>query len=156
MDLKTFVAESISQICSGIIEAQKKAEETGAIVSPRVNYFTQWGTYVTKSENPIHTAALIHFDVALSATDSLGSEKKGEKHAILEVMNVRVEAGFSSGNEAAARQEMASVSRIQFDVPVIWPPASADAVLNTDQESSPPQKTRQRSSLYENRRPQRW
>ena len=156
MDLKTFVAESISQICSGIIEAQKQTEETGAIVSPRVNYSTQWGTFGTRSEKPIHTAAMIHFDVAVSATDSSGAEKKGEKHAILEVMRVRVEAGFSSGNESAARQEMASVSRIQFDVPIIWPPASADAVLNIDQESSLPQRTRQRSPLYENRRPPRW
>lgn len=148
MDLKTFVAESISQICSGIIEAQKQTEETGAIVSPRCNFSSDGSTVITDTQGHIVTTSMIHFDVALSVTNSSGSEKDGSKHGRLQIADFKLEAGFSSGNGSTAKQEMESVSRMKFDIPIVWPMASADAVLNLGKVDSRPKKTIQHSLLY--------
>lgn len=148
MDLKTFVAESISQICSGIIDAQKQTENTGAIVSPRCNFSQDGNPLIAETGGHVVTASMIHFDVALSVTNSSGTEKNGNKHGKLQIADFKIEAGFSSGNESTAKQEMESISRMKFDIPIVWPMASADTVLNLGHEVPRPKKTIQHSLLY--------
>lgn len=108
MDLKTFVAESIKQIAEGIKEAQNA--DTGAWVSPLV------GSLVGKKPqiwDNITTAdpQVISFDIAVTAVES--DAKKGGGG--MQVLGIAIGGGLESSTQNS------SVSRIRFDLPIIWP-----------------------------------
>lgn len=108
MDLKTFIAESLSQISDGIREAQKNC--TGAIISPRVVY-NENGTPRIDDRPKFYAPQMVEFDVAVTVTEADG-DKGGGKIGV-SFLNI--------GGEISSSSENSSTSRIRFEIPVVWP-----------------------------------
>lgn len=108
MDLKTFIAESLTQIAEGIREAQKS--DSGAIISPRIAY-TDKDTPRLATGMFSHAPQMIEFDVAVTVTEADG-EKGGGKIGV-SFLNV--------GGEITTSSKNTSTSRIRFEIPVVWP-----------------------------------
>jgi len=113
MDLKTFVAETITQIIEGVKEAQDRAKAAEGHVNPRLAgpiakqlmehkmFFAGGGI-----------AQFVEFDVAVIATEGTGT-KSG--------LGVVVGA-FTLGSTGESRGENSASSRVKFTVPVTLPP----------------------------------
>jgi len=113
MELKTFVAQSLTEIIEGVKEAQSVTKTTGAVVSPS-------GLMWSGGENPkpLHTknpntplVDLFEFDVAVTVTSEAAKEGKGG----IKVAFVNIGGGVETSESAS------SISRIKFSVPVILP-----------------------------------
>ena len=111
MDLQNFVTETLVQVIAGISDAQTKLDASNAIVSPKLS-----GTAINNKNVVIlptqdSPATMINFDVALTATEGTGT--KG---------GIGVVAGIVSlGSTGQSSNENTSVSRVQFNVPIILP-----------------------------------
>ena len=115
IELKDFVAETLTQIIEGVKEAQEKAVEHGAMVNPnnvaiqpssgRMEYAEGgWGSHK-------RYPAIIEFDVAVTASQT--DRVKG---------GVGVFATFFGASVQGETEEADShVSRIKFTVPVFFP-----------------------------------
>jgi hypothetical protein len=116
MDLKTFVAETLTQIVEGVAEAQKRIDGggTGAAVNP---------DWVDSSSQATHGRAKpVEFDVAVMAGEE-STENTGEKLAgsvgLISVLTARAAAEIDSRNVGAQRHE--TTSRIKFTVMLAQP-----------------------------------
>lgn len=98
MDLQEFVSESLQQIINGVAEAQDEAKSIGAKVNPSNSRgFTKFKD--------------IHFDIAVT----VNSEKSGTTGGKLQV------AGIGFGKEGAQVNSHQTVSRVSFDVSILFP-----------------------------------
>lgn len=115
MDLKTFVAESLSGIIAGLRRAQSERAESAAppagerpspgVLNPALNRTPPEATrLLSRNGEPVYE---VSFDIAV--TVSAGSNLNSG----IKVLGLGVE-----GRMQAAQS---SVSRIQFKVPVEWP-----------------------------------
>jgi len=111
MDLQEFVAETISQIVDGVINAQKLVSEKGGEINPHVNTsHEQLGKqgYLFSSEGPVQ---IVQFDVALTISEGTGT--KG---------GIGIFAGpIGLGSSGQSSAENSSVSRVRFSVPLLLP-----------------------------------
>lgn len=149
MDLKDFVSDSIFQICAGINDAQEKTKDFGAVVSPRCLYQQDGVAHLALDDQHVSTASIIHFDVALSVSESGGNENKGEKSVKLQIAEfAKLEAGISSGNKKDAHQETSSISRLQFDIPVMWPMRSGEQHAKALRQIQYPTMANQQTSAF--------
>src|SRR5262245_48357211 len=103
MDLKTFVAETLQQICDGIKEAQSK-EGGGAINAEGTSM--SGGHVIDAGSHGVFTR--VDFDVAISA-ESAGGAKGGVK--VWGVGDI----------EGGAERKTGHANRIAFSVPVRLP-----------------------------------
>ena len=128
MDLKEFVSQTLTQIAEGIAEAQKGAAPSGAWISPVGSSLPDRpGATVVKSPNGDRYLDSVHFDVAVSASE----DKAGKAGAQLRILTVGI------GADANTSTHNASVSRVQFSVPVSWPvsaDSSRDEAIKRDRE----------------------
>lgn len=108
MDLRKFIAETLTQIIGGISDAQanmiefqkgKDSDYTAPYVNPN-----------PASENHKKLSD-IEFDVAVTVSEGSSAEGGGG----LSVM------GVSIGGKGASEQRNSSVSRIKFTIPVSYP-----------------------------------
>ena len=111
MDLKEFVAETLTQIVGGVSEAQGRVTEMQAKVSPRLNgsptHAVQHG-YLSADGG---AAQIVQFDVALTVKEGAGT--KG---------GLGIVAGaVSLGTSGQSSSENSSVSRVKFSVPITLP-----------------------------------
>lgn len=113
MDLKDFVANTISGIIEGLVEAQARIEPHGGFVNPG----NLMGSTKDRGESALwdnrnnNYARSISFDVALTVQD--GSSTGGK---------IGVATGFlnlSAGGESQNNQM--AVNRVQFAVPILFP-----------------------------------
>ena len=109
MDLKTFIAESLTQIAEGIKEAQKS--DSGAIFSPLLKFNKDGQPEIAYNMKDLQPQ-MVAFDVAVTVTES--SEKKGG-------LSVAMASLFGFGGEVDSSSENAAISRIRFEIPVVWP-----------------------------------
>jgi len=111
MDLKTFVSSALTQIAEGIKEAQEA--NTGALIAPLLHYSgDNPNKKLTVTENTSHNhAQSIVFDVAVTTIE----DSKSKGGIALKI----IVASF--GGETETAQQNATVSRIRFEIPVIWP-----------------------------------
>ena len=100
MDLQEFVKATLTQVVQGVKDANEAITELGGSVSPCGNVERQ----------------MIEFDVAL--TVETGKESIGK----LRVAAWFIEAGTGGGSNAREQ----TVSRVQFKVPVLFPPGDTD------------------------------
>lgn len=127
MELREFVTTALSDLLHGIRDAQA-TPEIGALVSPQ----SVRGVIVPIDsgvvQQPEGYTTVIKFDVAVTAetTDSA----KGGGGIKIAVMNVGAEGQVASRN--------ATVSRIQFSVPIVLPPNSQKPPLPKREEPPPP------------------
>lgn len=127
MELKEFISSTLQQICEAIVEAQLKTKPSGAVISPRCNILESGAIHIATSGDPIERASSIRFDVALTAATTDGANKTGEKHALVQVASfVKIGGSISSGKKDTHQHEQSSISRVQFEIPVLWPMTSAD------------------------------
>lgn len=113
MDLKDFVAESISSIVQGISEAQSSATKLGASINPgglmrNAKNVTDNSIWDNSNNN---YAQPISFDIAITAEDSASG---GAKVKVLSGL-----LGGEAGGQTGTKNVLAS--RIQFTVPVLFP-----------------------------------
>ena len=111
MDLKEFIAETLSQITEGIREAQERTKGTGARVSPTLNGSSEHAVKLGFLSAYGGAAQVVKFDVALTVKDT--ADKKG---------GIGIFAGaISIGATAQSGLENASISRVQFCIPMGFP-----------------------------------
>lgn len=111
MDLQTFVEETISQIASGVKNAQSKTNEHGARINPHLSSDAELsaknGILIASGE----AAQLMQFDVALTVSE--GSGTKG---------GIGVSVGaITLGSAGQSNNESSSMSRVKFVVPIVLP-----------------------------------
>jgi len=114
MDLKTFVAETISQIVEGVSDAQMNCKVAGSYVNPLLAStdarLGEHGLFIAQGG----TAQLVQFDVAITAT--AGSGTKGGIGVVV--------AAFTLGSTGQSSQENSASSRVKFCVPLTLPTLS--------------------------------
>lgn len=114
MDLKEFVAQTLTQIIAGVRDSQASAKEHGAEVNPHLN--TSHGEagkqgFLWSGEA---YAQVVQFDVALTVSEGTGT--KG---------GIGVFAGaVTLGSSGQSKAESSSVSRVKFSVPLVLPKSS--------------------------------
>jgi hypothetical protein len=112
MDLKDFVAGSLTQIIQGIQAAQADTDGTGAWIIPAGSVLARReGSTVVRTaqgEGYLHD---VHFDVAITVSD----EQAAKAGAGIKVFGAKL------GAEGNVTYQNAAVSRVQFTVPVVWP-----------------------------------
>ena len=118
MDLKEFVSETLQQIVSGVEDAQNKLGNSGQ-VNPKIwmaqrEQAAKHKILESSSGQWIH---LVNFDVAVTVT-----EGKGTKGGIGLVIGP-----VTLGSAGESKVESASVSRIQFEVPIAYTPTTKNA-----------------------------
>jgi hypothetical protein len=111
MDLKEFVAETLTQIIDGVKEAQRRTEAVeGTSVNPHLSAPPELARYGILNAGG-NVAQVIQFDVALTAMEGTGT--KG---------GIGVVAGvFNLGSAGQSQTENSSVSRVKFSVPLALP-----------------------------------
>ena len=129
MDLKEFVAQTISQIVNGVIEADSRLSESGAAVNPpNVTTSSQengpYGFYagsLERSERKFRPHVQeVEFDVVINA--SKGTETKG---------GIGTQVGsIGLGSSGKSENETSSESRVRFSVPLLMP--SSKNVIHDD------------------------
>ena len=115
MELKDFVADTLTQICQGIQIAQENTKAMGAFVSPRM---VRDGL-ATNEDYQAFATHKVSYDVALEVVDQ---EQSKAGAGLVGTFKVVVASLKGSGSlEQTNRNEAKYISRICFDVPVIYP-----------------------------------
>ena len=110
MELKDFVAATLTQICQGIEQARREMQESSARIAPPL---TPTGTVSTFQESD--SVQTVHFDVYLSERGASG--KKGGASLGITLSKVSINADISGNKENATT----SGHRVSFEIPVVWP-----------------------------------
>jgi hypothetical protein len=112
VDLSEFVSQALSQIASGVSEAQSSVGKLNGEVNPRVHTTSESGSKL----GLVHVdggsmATIVQFDVALTVTQGTGT--KG---------GIGVFAGvLTLGSAGESSAENSTVSRVKFAVPIVLP-----------------------------------
>lgn len=111
MELREFVAETLTQIVEGVKSAQARARDHGARVSPHLTTSAELavkhGILIANGS----AAQLVQFDVALTVKE--GTTTKG---------GIGVTVGvLALGSAGQSQAENSSVSRVKFSVPLVLP-----------------------------------
>ena len=115
MELKAFVAETLSQVILGVREAQVFASTHEAkVVPPRIGFRPDQGHVVFWELDNQSLVQVIEFDVAVTTTE--GTTAKGGVGVFVGAVGVGTQ-----GQSTASSQ---SVTRIKFSVPVGFPKQS--------------------------------
>ena len=112
IELKHFIAQTLTEIVEGVVEAQDRVSGLGASVSPRVS---ESGV---GQQLKVARAQVIEFDVEVTTADS-SSSKKG--------LGVFV-APLAAGTQGLAESKSTSVGRIKFAVVLQLPVPGAAGV----------------------------
>jgi hypothetical protein len=112
MELKDFISETLSQIVTGVVDAQTKVATAGkgGAINPYVHApHDIKSTYAwTNSKEPV---VLVDFDIAIAAEQ--GTDTKG---------GIGVVAGiFAFGSQGQSKENQQSTNKIKFSVPVMLP-----------------------------------
>jgi hypothetical protein len=110
MELKDFIAETLSQIVTGVVEAQTKVSTAGGSVVPHVrNASDDKSMYGrTNAGNPV---IFVDFDVSIAAQE--GTATKG---------GIGVVSGiFNLGSSGQSNENLQTSNKIKFKVPVGLP-----------------------------------
>ena len=115
MELKEFVANSLTQVIDGISEAQKLSQKGGALINPRGIRIDELGKPLWREDynDPDFTkfGQILEFDVAVSASESDQAEGKIRVSALV------LDDGVGGDVDTSSR----TVSRIIFSAPVFSP-----------------------------------
>ncbi len=112
MDLKTFVAETLTQIVEGVSDAQKRIAEAnvGAAINP--------GVVDASAKRKIGRASPVEFDVAIVIAEESSTRAAAEASVgFLAVVTAKI-AGKAEASEAARNE---AISRIKFSVDLAQP-----------------------------------
>ena len=130
MELKDFVAQSITEISQGIIKAQEANSTSRILVAPHVKPNGAIAKDVNEEEKP----QILHFDLNVTVVDAKAKGKKGGKLSV-QVASFGVSA--ESGDDNHTSMESRTEQRISFDIPVIWPTTQTQSDWNKDRSPEP-------------------
>lgn len=108
MDLKEFVSEALTQIVEGVMEAQEKIKDTGAVIVP--NMSGKSGGNFIRIDNDTMILQNVEMNVALSVIEREG--KQGGI-GIAKVIHAGINSESGSQNE--------TTNSIRFEVPMALP-----------------------------------
>ena len=114
MELKDFVAETITQICQGVLIAKEKNKDTDVVIAPHVSSSGETQPDKERQERP----QLLHFDLKIIVSDSTKDGKQGGSFHI-NVVGFGISA--KSGDNSSSSTESKIEQHISFDLPIIWP-----------------------------------
>lgn len=112
MELKEFIAQTISQVMEGVREAQKLAEEAGGAVNPKGQFYLTPDSAPFMDRETTRIGDFISFDAAIEVTE--GKEESGG--AKISVPSI---GGF--GGNLFRKKQNRSFNRVNFRLPVIYP-----------------------------------
>ena len=113
MDLKDFIATSLTNLVEGLVEAQKQVAVHSAHINPGnlMRNTSEVGESAIWDNRNNNYARMVTFDVALTAEEGANTGAK-----------VGVAAGlFSLGAGGSTENRNLAVSRVQFSIPVLFP-----------------------------------
>jgi hypothetical protein len=115
MNLEQFLSETLIQICRGVRTAQEKI--TATPYNPENEKYHR--SYIVPSprggrEKEIYD---VKFDVAVTVSNTISSMDKTSIQSDILVIS----ANISLGDEKTVSKSTASISRIQFSIPIIYP-----------------------------------
>ena len=113
MKLSDFVSQTITEICTGIVEAQKLTEK-GTVIAPRLS---KDGMAYNIPSEPIHPHS-IKFNIMLDVVSS-ASRKSGHGEFSISVATLKL--GAKSGQSETEADMQKHSSSVQFEIPVLWP-----------------------------------
>lgn len=116
MELKDFVAQALTQIAEGVVQAQTTLDPLGAKVNPVIRHmlpkgeksYEAFGWAEGENGNPI---LLVSFDVGVTATE--GTKTKGGIGVVTGIISL--------GSAGASDKSETAVSRLSFKVPLLLP-----------------------------------
>lgn len=111
MELRDFVAETLTQIVEGVQEAQVRTKSHGARVNPHLTTSAELAIKHSILIASGAAAQLVHFDVALTAKEGTGT--KGGIGVVV--------GAFALGSTGQSQAENSTVSRVKFSVPLVLP-----------------------------------
>jgi hypothetical protein len=112
MDLKNFIAESLSQIVNGVVEAQRRCSEIGGRVNPiGMTYRKSDSETLLYDHSTGQFAEYVEFDVAVTVAGSTTAGGGGGISVF----------GANVGSKAEHSQTNETVSRIRFRTLVMFP-----------------------------------
>jgi hypothetical protein len=137
MQLKDFIKESLTQIIEGIAETQKTELPHYAEISPHIPIENFKGDGPRMKPLYSHQYATpVKFDIAVTAEETTGT--KG---------GIGVVAGiFALGSQGKTDNKDSSISRIQFEIPIIlphWKPQNQKKNVRDDPSQENPDKNKE-------------
>lgn len=107
MELKDFIAQTLTQICQGVHEARSNTSQLKTVIAPRTNE----NGVTLMDQTSTRLAQKIHFEVLLVNQEDAGSSG-----------GVKVAAGFfSMGGQTQNGESFSHTHKVCFDVPLVWP-----------------------------------
>lgn len=115
MELKDFVADTLTQICQDIQIAQENTKAMGAFISPRMAR----DGLATDANSQAFATHKVSYDVAVEVVDQ---EQTKANAGIIAKCKIVVASLKGSGSiEQANKNEEKYISRMRFEIPVIYP-----------------------------------
>jgi hypothetical protein len=117
MELKQFIAETLSSIVEGVVEAQKRSQGNGAFINPGglMRTTSSIGENATWDNRTNNFARIVNFDVAVTIEEGTNTNAK-----------IGVAAGlFNLGAGGKSENKEQATNRIQFSVPILLPVTQA-------------------------------
>ena len=109
MELREFVAETLTQIAEGVVRAQKDVQVLGATVNPQGVKTTASYWYLENGSSA--NVQLVEFDVSLTETEA---SKTGARIGVLF-------GSIGAGAHGASEIGSNAMNRIKFNVPMVLP-----------------------------------
>lgn len=117
MELKDFVARSLTDIIKGVSEAQAAIQtprkDLGGQVNPRIDSTSRREIKGRlETQDNYQPVQMVEFDIAVTVSEGSGEEGKG---------GIRVLSIIDVGGKIDSKRENVTVSRMKFSVPVSFP-----------------------------------
>ena len=112
MELKDFIAQTISQVMEGVKESQELAKKVGGAVNPKGQVYLIAEAAPFQDKETTRIGDFINFDVEVEVIERK-AETGGAKISILSV------GGF--GGWLSRKWQNRSINRVNFRLPVIYP-----------------------------------
>lgn len=110
-NLEQFISTSLIQICNGIRNAQKEITKI-PYTSDEEKYYTPYIMPTPRGGQLIHE---VQFDIAVTVSNTTSTTDSAKANIIV------VPVSMNLGDEKTVNLSSASVSRIQFSIPIVYP-----------------------------------